>query len=264
MVVCRDFAAAYLQVHFPNTHGGLTPAALVDVRLCIAKIAFFRRTVVATAPGAGSVSPRGIYSVCELETGKITALLLQTRFATHSGLTEGTVVRACGSCRAVLGICSTPSVLPSHGGLTPAALVSVRFCIAKIVIVSGGRSLQQHQERGASAPRGLANALTSAFPAHYRRRSPDDTHGGLTEGTVVRAYGCSRAMIHFCGTLSVLPSHGGLTCAALDGPSAIRSLFSTRWQFAAGHIRSPLADRWSRSSVPRSPAAVQCLLHAVS
>jgi hypothetical protein len=33
----RDFAAAYLQVHFPNTHGGLTPAALVNVRFCIAK-----------------------------------------------------------------------------------------------------------------------------------------------------------------------------------------------------------------------------------
>ena len=160
-------------------------------------------------------APRGIYSVCELETGKITALLLQTRFATHSGLTEGTVVRACGGCRAVLGICSTPSVLPTHGGLTPAALVDVRLCTAKIVILSGERSLQQRQERGASAPRGLANALTSAFRAHYRRRSPDDTHGGLTEGTVVRAYGCCRAMIHFCSTPSVLPSHGGLTPAAL-------------------------------------------------
>jgi hypothetical protein len=38
MVVCRDFAAAYLQVHFPNTHGGLTCAALVNVRFCTAKI----------------------------------------------------------------------------------------------------------------------------------------------------------------------------------------------------------------------------------
>jgi hypothetical protein len=37
MVVCRDFAAAYLQVHFTNSHGGLTPAALVNVRFCIAK-----------------------------------------------------------------------------------------------------------------------------------------------------------------------------------------------------------------------------------
>jgi hypothetical protein len=37
MVVCRDFAAAYLQVHFPNSHDGLTPAALVNVRFCIAK-----------------------------------------------------------------------------------------------------------------------------------------------------------------------------------------------------------------------------------
>jgi len=41
MVVCRDFAAAYLQVHFPNTHGGLTPAALVNVRSCTAKGVIF-------------------------------------------------------------------------------------------------------------------------------------------------------------------------------------------------------------------------------
>jgi hypothetical protein len=41
MVVCRDFAAAYLQVHFPNSHGGLTPAALVGVRFCIAKGVIF-------------------------------------------------------------------------------------------------------------------------------------------------------------------------------------------------------------------------------
>jgi hypothetical protein len=38
--VSRDFAEAPLQVRLPNIHGGLTPAALVDVRSCIGKIVF--------------------------------------------------------------------------------------------------------------------------------------------------------------------------------------------------------------------------------
>jgi hypothetical protein len=37
----------------------------------------------------------------------------------------------------------------THGGLTPAAPGNVRLCTAKIGILSGERSLQQHQERGA-------------------------------------------------------------------------------------------------------------------
>jgi hypothetical protein len=133
-----------------HTHGGLTSAALVGVRFCIAKgVISPENEHRSLHQERGTSAPRGIYSVCELETGKITALLLQTRFATHSGLTEGTVVRACGSCRAALGICSTPSVLPSHAGLTPAALVNVRFCIAKGVISPENEHRSLHQERGA-------------------------------------------------------------------------------------------------------------------
>jgi hypothetical protein len=37
----------------------------------------------------------------------------------------------------------------THGGLTPAALGNLRLCTAEIAILSGERSLQQHQERGA-------------------------------------------------------------------------------------------------------------------
>jgi hypothetical protein len=37
----------------------------------------------------------------------------------------------------------------THGGLTPAALGNMRLCTAEIGILSGERSLQQHQERGA-------------------------------------------------------------------------------------------------------------------
>jgi hypothetical protein len=40
-----------------TNHGGLTPAALENVRLFIAKIVFFRRMLVVPAPRAGGVSP---------------------------------------------------------------------------------------------------------------------------------------------------------------------------------------------------------------
>jgi hypothetical protein len=42
---------------FHQTHGGLTPAALVNGRSCTAESSFFRRTVVVRPPGAGGVSP---------------------------------------------------------------------------------------------------------------------------------------------------------------------------------------------------------------
>jgi hypothetical protein len=60
MVVCRDFAAAYLQVHFPNTHGGLTPAALVNVRFCIAKgVIFTENEHRSLHQERGASAPRG-------------------------------------------------------------------------------------------------------------------------------------------------------------------------------------------------------------
>jgi hypothetical protein len=58
---------------------------------------------------------------------------------TRSGRREPTVenVRSC------------TGVTENHGGLTPAALANMRLCTAEIAILSGERSLQQHQERGA-------------------------------------------------------------------------------------------------------------------
>jgi hypothetical protein len=49
----------------------------------------------------------------------------------------------------MIRFCDTPSVLPSDGGLTPAALVNVRFCIAKGVIFTENEHRSLHQERGA-------------------------------------------------------------------------------------------------------------------
>jgi hypothetical protein len=127
-------------------HGGLTPAALVSVRLCIAKIVF-SPTNVRTATRAGGVSPpffRRQTFALQPERGALLpafvsippavsrapAAFLQMRFLHHGGLTPAalgaavrrTEIEAFRKC-----------VSLHHGGLTPAALVSVRSCIAKIV-----------------------------------------------------------------------------------------------------------------------------------
>jgi hypothetical protein len=207
MVVCRDFATAYLQVHFPNTHGGLTPAALVNERPCIAKgVIFTENTHRSLHQQRGASAPRGFANA--LTSAFRAHYRRRSPDDTHGGLTEGTVVRAYGCCRAMIHFCSTPSVLPSHGGVTPAALVSVRLCTAKIVIFRR-TVVATRQERGASAPRGLANALASAFRAHYRRRSPDDTHGGLTQGAVVRPFASWRTCWFCAAQRSYYPATAG-------------------------------------------------------
>jgi hypothetical protein len=69
-------------------------------------------------------APRGVKSACERETRKVIAWQSQTR-------------------------------LPNHGGLTPAALVSMRLCTAKGVIFPADERRAVHQERGALAPCGV-------------------------------------------------------------------------------------------------------------
>ena len=139
--VSRDFAEAFLRVRFPNTHGGLTPAALVSVshgrrtvrdfrgtalgspnhggltpaalvnlRSCIEKIVFCRQTF-ALQQERGASAPRGMFSVCELETWKPSALPLQTWFPT-----SGRLASVAGRKRPQLQL-----RYQTHGGMTPAA-----------------------------------------------------------------------------------------------------------------------------------------------
>jgi hypothetical protein len=70
-----------------HTHGGLTPAALVNVRSCIAKIVF-SPTNVRTAPRAGGVSPPWSAFRTRVRTPKFTALPLQPWFPTSAQLTR--------------------------------------------------------------------------------------------------------------------------------------------------------------------------------
>jgi hypothetical protein len=105
-------------------------------------------------------------------------------------------------------------VTHTHGGLTPAALGSVRLCTAKIVILSGERSLQQRQERGASAPRGFATATAPAFlgtamvvcrdfAAAYLQVHFPNSHGGLTPAALVNVRFCTAKIVILPGELSL-------------------------------------------------------------
>jgi hypothetical protein len=73
-----------------------------------------------------------MFSVCELETWKPSALRLQTRFPT-----SGRLASVAGRKRPQLQL-----RYQTHGGLTPAAA-----CIAKIVVRR--QTFALHQERGA-------------------------------------------------------------------------------------------------------------------
>jgi hypothetical protein len=156
------------------------------------KSSFFRPTVVVTGPRAGGVSPP--WSRSRLCSGK----------RNHS-------TKITRRCRCVFRY---------HGGLTPAALVNARSCIAKIVFSptnvriatrAGGvsppwetkrRCKSQplfcndlracNQERLAQASRGFGNTLAAASSHLSRRGDPPavctrtplqlhyHTHGGLT------------------------------------------------------------------------------------
>jgi hypothetical protein len=105
--VSRDFAEAFLQVHFPNTHGGLTVAGRKRPQLQLryshprradprrsCECAFVHRKnphlLTDRTPftkSGGHKPPRGMFSVCEPETWKSDALPLQPWFPTSAGLT---------------------------------------------------------------------------------------------------------------------------------------------------------------------------------
>jgi hypothetical protein len=110
-------------------HGGLTPAALVNVRSCIAKIVFSPANV-RTATGAGGVSPPwfatatapAFVSTPPAVPRDFAVALLQVRFPN------------------------------THGGLTPAALANVRSCTAKIVILSADGRCNTAKSGGRKPP----------------------------------------------------------------------------------------------------------------
>jgi hypothetical protein len=120
--------ASAIAIALPH-HGGLTPAALANVRSCIAKIVFSPANG-RTAPRAGGVSPPwfatatppAFASTPPAVPRDFAEALLQVRFPN------------------------------THGGLTPAALVHVRFCIAKIVILSADGRCNTAKSGGRKPP----------------------------------------------------------------------------------------------------------------
>jgi hypothetical protein len=164
-------------------------------------------------PGAGGVSPRGfanaIASALPPHYGQ------RSPNHTHGGPTPTALGRMFASRCTVFVPHSPAFVAQNHGGLTPAALVNVRLCIAKIVFFRHASTVQHNRERGASAPRGFANAIASAFPPHYGQRSPNYTHGGLTPAALDSVFAHRRIFRDSDRTTFGSPRHGGLTPAAL-------------------------------------------------
>jgi hypothetical protein len=149
-----------------RTHGGLTPAALVNVRLCIPKIAIrpthcryystrsggrqppvantarpFRETHICNSVrtcnqerGASASRGAGVGHARETQSPRDRRYPLQTRFPKPR---RAHARRSCFDSRDSPDTirCALPArPNATHGGLTPAALVNVRLCIPKIAI----------------------------------------------------------------------------------------------------------------------------------
>jgi hypothetical protein len=145
----------------PN-HGGLTPAAPDRMCVCTSQKSVFADRRAHRNTRAGGVSPPWRQSACELETGN----------SAHCHCRRG---------------------LHTHGGLTPAALVSVRLCsensagASKKSFFAGKRSHRNTRAGGVSPPwRQSACELETGNSAHCHCRRGLHTHGGLTPA----ALGC--------------------------------------------------------------------------
>jgi hypothetical protein len=103
--VSRDFTATFLQVRFPNSHGGLTPAALGRMCVGASQKSLFRRQTFAPQRKSGGRKP----PVAPINAN-----------ATATPHTPSAVCRQ-------IGLVSADAHLPTHGGLTPAALG--RMCV---------------------------------------------------------------------------------------------------------------------------------------
>ena len=129
--VSPRIAESPLPMRFP-THGGLTPATLVYVRLYIGKVAIPPAGTRARAR-AGGVSPpwfhkRNCTDVRQppaAVSGDFAEAFLQVRFPSHGGLTPA-ALDAARSRDCSRFATSLACALSTHGGLTPAALDVVR------------------------------------------------------------------------------------------------------------------------------------------
>jgi len=183
----------------PENHGGLTPAALVNLRLRTAKIVFFRQA-----------------------------------FATQykSGRRKPTVANQ--------HYCT--GVSNSHGGLTPAALVNVRLCTAKIVFIPADARCTGAKSGGRKPP--VEKCLSRRPESHICNsvRIRNQKRGGKPPVECSRHTSSIRGNSSHCTCGCGSENHGGLATAALDGvrlplklalPSASRSACHGGLTFAA-------------------------------
>ena len=199
-------------------HGGLTPAALVNVRLFIAKIVIFpadarctgdqermacasRGERIESADGirmcAGRVHERSDVPV-ELAAG-IRIIRPALAFPTRSGGRKPPVEHTphTSSQRRNSAHCTCRYGSENHGGLTPAALENVRLCTAKIVFCRQAFATQY--KRGRRKPT-VANQRYCT--------GVSNSHAGLTLVALVNVRLCSANVIFHCERTSCNQERG--------------------------------------------------------
>jgi hypothetical protein len=185
------------------------------MRWSIAKIVFRRQTFAPRHRSGGRQPPVDVIPHSNSQRGSASHCICRRGLQTHGGLTPAAPVCACGEDVRVWGRIVVAPTLPrprrAHARRSCARACAYRknrhVCGKRTPCTrSGGRqppvvrepclqgkfrtrsptTIAPRRNSGRrKPPRAFANVLTSAFPAHYGRRSPDHAHGGLTHGAVV-------------------------------------------------------------------------------
>jgi hypothetical protein len=212
-ITARLLRFAILLTCASSSHGGLTPAALVNVRSRIARIAFLRRHEHRTRSG-GRKPP--VVSQTRLQV-RFQHVADNVRRPLHGGLTPAALVRACGDDVPVRGESLLRRPYRDHGGLTPAALVNMRSRIAKIAF-SPADARTATKSGGRKPPVDYENALATTIPQYAgdcrrRTREPHCNRSSQNHGALIavcdspymcvveprRAHArrsCARAFVH--------------------------------------------------------------------
>jgi hypothetical protein len=149
--VCRTSALVSAQACF-HSHGGLTPAALFGVRLCIAKVVFSPADVRTPTRERGALAPRGMFSECEPDYGNPAHCRCRRGLQPHGGLTPAAPGRGFANRWTMFDSGGTTLGSLNHGGLTPAALFRRAFVHRKNRFLAGGRPHRNTRAGGVSPP----------------------------------------------------------------------------------------------------------------
>jgi hypothetical protein len=173
---------------------------------------------------------------------------MRTRNAEIQRVAVATVVsdqRAADACRWTKASAIAIALLTYHGGLTPAALVNLRSCIAKIVILSADGRRSRNKSGGRKPPVGNKTPLQIAT-AYLRRYAPAVA---VLSGAWPGVANCNR----FSATTCVRATRSGWRKPAVVSRNALAaatSQLSRRGDPPAVCTRTPLQLRYHGGLTP--------------